>query len=321
MKIIIPGGTGQVGSILARDFLREGHEVVILSRKVQKAPFRVVRWDPAVESPPPDSEWVREFDGADAVINLAGKSVNCRYHAKNRREIMQSRIDSVRAVASALANVARPPRVWLQASTATIYAHRYDQPNDEFTGMLGGNEPNAPDTWRFSIDVAKAWEQTFDEAVVPGVRKVKLRAAMIMSPDRGGTFDILLGLLRKGLGGTCGDGRQFMSWIHDTDFVHAIKWLISREEYQGAVNICSPHPLPQREFMSAMRQAWGIRIGLPATKWMLEVGAVFMKTETELILKSRRVIPGRLLQDGFQFHYPDWPAAADELCHRWRRGF
>jgi len=216
MKIAIPGGTGQVGTILARAFHAEGHEVVALARSPKPAPWRVVAWDPRRPA-----GWAHELDGADVVINLAGRSVNCRYTPGNRRVIIDSRVDSVRAVSQAIAAAARPPRAWLQASTATIYAHTYDVPNDE-SGPIGGDEPGAPDTWRFSIDVSTAWERALDEAPAPGTRKVKLRSAMILSPDPGGIFDTLLGLVRRGLGGTAADGRQYISWIHETDSRRAL---------------------------------------------------------------------------------------------------
>jgi uncharacterized protein (TIGR01777 family) len=209
---------------------------------------------------------------------------------------------------------ARPPRVWLQASTATLYSHRYDGPNDEANGVIGGREEDAPDTWKFSIDVAQAWERACAEAQVPATRKVLLRSAMTMSPDPGGVFDTLLGLVRRGLGGAAGDGRQFVSWIHGDDFVRAVQWLIEHDDLEGVVNLASPHPLPNAEFMRILREAAGVRFGLPATSWMLEIGAVFLRTETELILKSRRVVPHRLLERGFAFQYPHWPDAARQLC-------
>jgi uncharacterized protein (TIGR01777 family) len=208
--------------------------------------------------------------------------------------------------------------VWLQASTATIYAHRYDAPNDEYSGILGGRESNAPASWRFSIDVARAWERAFDEAVTEGTRKVALRSAMTLSPDPGGVFDTLLGLARRGFGGSAGHGRQFMSWVHYEDFVAAVRWLIDRGDIDGVVNVAAPNPLPNAAFMRALREACGASIGLPARRWMLEIGAVFMRTETELILKSRRVVPGRLLEHGFDFRYPDWPVAARDLWQQWK---
>lgn len=313
LKIVIPGGSGQVGTVLARAFHADGHEVVVLSRHPDHQPWRVVSWDGSALA-----EWRREIDGSDVVINLAGRSVNCRYTAANRHEILASRVSSTRVVGQAIAEAARPPRVWLQMSTATIYAHRYDAPNDERSGILGGDEPGAPGTWRFSIAVASAWERAFDEAITDRTRKVALRSAIVLSPDRGGTFDILLGLTRRGLGGRAGNGRQFMSWIHHEDFVAAVRWLIDRDDVAGVVNVASPTPLPNAEFMRVLRDASGTRFGLPATEWMLEVGAVFMHTETELILKSRRVVPGRLLEHGFTFTYPQWQDAARALCQQWR---
>lgn len=312
MKIVIPGGSGQVGAVLARRFVADGHEVVVLSRKPVAHEWKVIEWDAERRG-----DWVRELEGTDVVINLAGRSVNCRYHAKNRRQMIDSRVKSTRAVGEAIAAAARPPKVWLQASTATIYAHRFDAANDEATGIIGGAEPDAPDTWRFSIEVAKAWEEAANAIETPATRKVLLRSAMTMSPDRGGIFDVLLGMVRRGLGGANGDGRQYVSWIHERDFIRAVYWLIDHE-LTGPVNLAAPYPLPNAEFLSVLRKAWGARVGLPATRWMLEVGAIFLRTETELILKSRRVVPGRLLESGFKFDFPRWPEAADDLCRRWR---
>ena len=313
MKVVIPGGTGQVGTILSRAFHEAGHEVVVLSRKPQKAAWRVLTWDAATLG-----DWAVELEAADVLINLAGRSVNCRYNAKNRQLIKESRVNSTRIVGEAITHTSHPPRVWLQASTATIYAHRYDAPNDEKTGILGGAEPNAPDTWRFSIDVATAWERALNESATPHTRKVLMRSAVTMSPGRGGIFDTLLGLVRYGFGGRAGDGRQYVSWIHDHDFVNAVFWLLEHDELEGPVNLAAPNPVPNAEFMRTLRAAWGIPLGLPATAWMLEIGAIFLQTETELILKSRRVIPSRLLQSGFTFQFPNWTEAARDLCQRWR---
>jgi uncharacterized protein (TIGR01777 family) len=261
VKIIIPGGSGQVGTILAGHFHAHSHDVIVLSRKPQAAPWRVISWDG--QSPGP---WAREIDGADVLINLAGRSVNCRYTPKNRPLIMDSRILSTRAVGEAIARAVRPPRVWLQASTATIYAHTYDKPNDELTGVIGGAEPNATDTWRFSIGIATSWEKAFDEAVTPRTRKVCMRSAMTMSPDRGGVFDVLLGLVRRRLGGKAGDGKQWVSWIHDVDFIRAVEYLIDRE-IAGPVNLTAPEPQTNEEFMRVLREASGVRFGLPSARW------------------------------------------------------
>jgi hypothetical protein len=313
MKIVIPGGSGQVGTILARHFRKLGHDVVVFSRKPGAGAWRTVVWDANSHG-----DWRTELEHADAVINLVGRSVNCRYTAANRRDIIESRVRSTTLIGEAIAQCEHPPRVWLQASTATIYSHRYDAPNDDITGILGGDEPNAPDTWRFSIDVAKRWEAALDAVQTPRTRKVALRSAMTMSADRHGVFDVLLGLVRRRLGGRAGDGKQFVSWIHEADFLAATEFILARDDIAGAVNLSAPEPLPNAEFMQALREAWGVRFGLPATRWMLELGAWVLRTETELVLKSRRVVPKRLLDAGFVFRYPSWPAAARDLCAQWR---
>lgn len=314
MKIVIPGGSGQVGTVLARAFQRRGDNVVVLSRTQTNAqPWRVVKWDGEKLD-----NWAREIEGAEAVINLAGQSVNCRYTAKNRRIIIDSRVNSTRVVGQAIAEANTAPLVWLQASTATLYAHRYDAPNDEQTGIIGGSEPDAPDTWHFSIDVVKKWEREINAAATPNTRKVLMRSAIVMSPESGGPFDMLLRLVRFGLGGRFGDGREFVSWIHDEDFVRTVDWLIHHEELAGPVNLAAPNPLPNSEFMQNLRRAWGMPFGLPATECMLELGAFVLRSETELMLKSRRVIPTRLLQSGFTFEFPNWADAARDLCTRWR---
>jgi hypothetical protein len=265
-------------------------------------------------------DWIGELEGADVVINLAGRSVNCRYGAANRQAILESRIGSTRLIGEALNRLSCPSRLWINASTATIYRHALDRAMDEAAGEIGGQEAGAPTSWRFSIEVATQWEETFFAADTPWTRKIALRSAIVMSPERGGAFDLMLGLVRRGLGGPQGSGRQFVSWVHYLDFLRALDYLIAHEEISGYVNVASPEPLPNREFMGALRQAWGRRTGLAVPEWMLELGAFFLRTETELVLKSRRVVPGRLLESCFRFEFPEWPRAARDLVEGWRRG-
>jgi len=316
LRVVIPGGSGQVGNILARHFYSRGDKVVVLSRRAMQAPWRVVLWDGVALG-----TWALELENADVVINVAGRSVNCRYNASNRREIMESRTVSTRIVGEAIDKAVHPPRVWMNASTATIYRHAFGRPMDEFAGELGGSEPDAPNAWRFSIEVAKRWEETFFSCKTLGTRKIALRSALTLSPDRGGIFDLLLRLVRFGVGGTAGSGEQFVSWIHHVDFVRAIDHLLARDEMDGVVNLAAPEPVPNREFMRTLRHAWGVKIGLPAIERMLKVGAIFLRTESELILKSRRVIPTRLVENGFRFQFPEWCRAAEDLVQHWRHGY
>jgi hypothetical protein len=313
MRIVIPGGSGQVGQVLARHFHSEGHDVTVLTRSPKPAPWRTITWDGASAG-----DWEQSLDGSDVCINLAGRSVNCRYDPANRSEILSSRVNSTRILGKVIAALAHPPAVWLNSSTATIYRHELERPNDELTGVLGGNEPGAPDTWNFSIGIARAWEAAFHETPTPRTRKVALRSAMTFSPDRGGVFDVFLSLVRRGLGGAVGSGRQYVSWIHDTDYIRAVEFLVANDSLDGAVNLASPNPLPNRDFQRALSEAWGTRIGLPTTEWMVGVGTFFMRTESELVLKSRRVVPTRLLAAGFTFQHPTWPEAARDLVARWR---
>ena len=311
MKIVIPGGTGQVGTILNRALTAQGHDVTILTRHPKKP--GEIHWDGDTAGP-----WAEAIDGSDVVINLAGRSVSCRYTPANLHAMMDSRVNSARVVGEAIATAARPPRVWLQMSTATVYAHRFDAPNDEATGLLGGNEPDVPSYWAYSVEIAKAWEREQQRAETPHTRKVALRSAMVMSPDRGGVFDVLLRLARLGLGGPVAGGAQYVSWIHEYDFVRAVEFLTDHDDLTGPVNLAAPAPLPHRTFMRALRTAWGMPVGLPATKWMTELGAFALRSDTELLLKSRRVVPGRLLEAGFTFDHGQWPEAAADLVGRVR---
>ncbi|MEV4283033.1 TIGR01777 family oxidoreductase [Actinoplanes xinjiangensis] len=311
MKVVIPGGTGQVGGILDRALTADGHEVVVLTRTPRGA--RQVYWDGATLG-----DWAAEVDGSDVVINLAGRSVSCRYTRENLEAMMNSRVESARVVGEAVAGAARPPAVWLQMSTATIYAHRFDAPNDEQNGVIGGDEQGVPGYWAYSVEIARNWEAALERAVTPHTRKVALRSAMVMSPDRGGVFDVLSRLARLGLGGPVAGGRQYVSWIHDRDFVRAVRFLIGRDDLTGPVNLAAPHPLTQRELMRDLRAAWRMPFGLPATRHMAELGAFALRSDTELLLKSRRVVPARLTDAGFTFDHPRWRAAAADLATRHR---
>ncbi|MGL5863241.1 MAG: epimerase [Phycicoccus sp.] len=315
MKVVIPGGTGQVGGILRRALAARGDHVVVLSRHPEQLEhgIRHVVWDGRTLG-----SWAAEVDGADAVVNLAGRTVSCRYTDENLRQMMDSRVESTRVVGEAIAAADRPPGVWLQMSTATVYADRRDAANDETTGIIGGHEPGVPDYWEYSVRIARNWEAAQLETDLPHTRRVALRSAMVMSPDRGGVFDVLLRMARLGLGGPVAGGGQYVSWIHDRDFVRAVELLLGRTDLAGPVNLTAPEPLPQRDLMRALRRSWGRRPGLPATAWMAEIGAWALRTDTELLLKSRRVAPGRLLDAGFVFEHPRWPEAADDLVRRAR---
>jgi uncharacterized protein len=316
LRVVIPGGSGQIGHLLARHFHEQGHEVTVIARHVQPCEWVTLSWNGYDLG-----EWTRAFDGADVVINLAGRSVNCRYNAAHRREILNSRTITTGLVGRAIAASSRPARLWLNASTAAIYRHSFDQPMDEIYGEVGGDEPGAPAKWRFSTEVATAWERAFFAADTPITRRVAMRSAIVMSPDDGGAFDWLLRLVRWGLGGPSGSGRQYVSWIHDVDFVRAVEFLIARDDFTGTVNFSSPNPLPNRKFMHALRRAWCTSyVGLPAPVWLLAPGAILLRTETELVLKSRRVLPRRLQDAGFDFHFPNWRGACHDLVARWRQG-
>lgn len=311
MKVVIPGGSGELGKLLDRTLTAAGHQVVVLSRRPTGP--RQVGWDGRTLG-----AWAAEIDGADVVLNLAGRSVNCRYTEANRQEMMDSRVRSTRVVGEAVAAARRPPARWLQMSTATVYAHRHDAPNDERDGLIGGSEPDAPPAWRYSIDVAQAWERALAEADTPHTRRVALRTAAVLGPERGGSLDALSWLARLGVGGPVAGGAQYVSWIHERDFARAVEFLIAQEDLTGPVNLAAPNPLPQREFMRELRTAWGMPLALPATRWMAELGAFALRSDTELLLKSRRVVPTRLLDAGFAFDHPSWPEAARDLVRRLR---
>jgi NAD dependent epimerase/dehydratase family enzyme len=327
LRIVLPGGSGQVGQALASYFQQRGHHVTVLTRGPYTAPWQTVHWDGEQTGP-----WTEYLEGADACINLAGRSVNCRYDATNRQAIYDSRIGSTRLLGRVIAGLAEPPRVWLNASAATIYARALDEngvdlPLDEATGELGGPEPSAkmePSAKRwlrrrgFSSRVARDWEAAFFAAETPRTRKAALRSAIVLSPAPGSAFAVLSNLVRASLGGKQGSGRQFVSWIHEADYARAVEFILAHEELDGPINIAAPNPLPNRDFMAALRWAWDVPNGFPAPTLAIKLGAFFLRTESELVLQSCRAIPGRLLDAGFHFDFPDWPKAAEDLVRQWR---
>lgn len=309
-KIVIPGGSGFLGRTLAKWLLAKGCEVVILSRSPQVIEgVRLVTWDGRTLGP-----WCDELEGATAVVNLAGRTVNCRYHERNRKEMIDSRVDSTLVIGQAIAAAKEPPSVWLNSSTATVYRHRYDAANCEVGGLYGA-EREAKDA--YSLEVAHAWEGAFEAAYhgndLTGTRGIVLRTAMVFGAESGGVYETLRRLVRWGLGGTMGHGRQYVSWIHSDDFCRIVDWLVANPAAEGIYNVTAPEPLPNREMMAVLRKANGVRVGLPAARWMLEVGAFFLRTEIELVVKSRRVVPQRLLEEGYQFRYSTLAKAVASL--------
>jgi uncharacterized protein (TIGR01777 family) len=305
-KIILAGGSGFLGRVLADYFAARAVEVVVLTRNPRTGTglIREVRWDGRAVG-----EWFGELDGARALVNLAGVSVNCRYHARNRKLMLDSRLDSTRVLGEAIAHCANPPPVWLNSSTATIYKHTFGAPWDE-SGEIGGCA-EAKDI--FSVHIATEWERVLEEANTPRTRKVALRSAMVLGHASNSVLPNMLRMARLGLGGSMADGRQFVSWIHQEDFCHAVQWIMEQESISGAVNLAAPNPVTNAEFMATIRKVCRVRFGLPAPRWLLEIGAFLMRTETELIIKSRRVVPGKLLASGFIFQHPHLLPAIEQL--------
>jgi len=308
-RIVIAGGGGFLGGILTRRWSERGIDVVVLSRspRSRNDGAREIFWDAKSLG-----DWAAVLDGANVLINFTGRSVNCRYNERNRREILDSRVLSTRVLGQAIAQCPNPPAVWLNASTATIYRHTLGQPWDE-AGTIGAT-PEAKDT--FSVEVACAWEQAFREANTPATRKVTLRTAMVLGLHENSVFPMLRRLVRLGLGGKMASGNQFVSWIHEEDFCRAIEWLIARNDLDGIINVAAPNPVPNSQMMRIFREIMRVPAGLPAAKWMLEFGAVFLRTETELVIKSRRVVPSRLLASGFNFRFPEMLSAVREIQDR-----
>jgi len=293
-KIVIAGGTGFIGKYLTAQFSAMGYHVLIISRQEKS-----VQWNN-------ENEIINALENAELLINLAGKSVDCRYNEKNREEILKSRTETTRILGEAIMKCARPPELWINSSTATIYRHAQDRPMTESTGEIGSG---------FSVDVAKNWERAFFEFQLPNTRQVALRIAIVLN-EGGGVMKPFLNLVRFGLGGMQGGGDQMFSWIHIEDLYSIILFLKTHTDLEGVFNCAAPNPVDNRTLMKSIRQTMGVKIGLPSPTWLLKIGAVMIKTETELILKSRWVIPEKLLQYGYKFNYPTIEAALRNILER-----
>ena len=300
-KLILAGGTGFLGQAIVDRYSKKGTEIIVLTRGTTKVvnKVRYVHWDGKTKG-----EWTKELDGADVLINLTGKSVDCRYNEKNKAEIISSRVNATKILGETINETAHPPKVWLNAASATIYRNAEDRAMDEFDGEVGEG---------FSVGVCQVWEKAFNEIQNPQTRKVIMRISMVMGKG-GGVLPVMTKLVKARLGGKMGNGKQFISWIHEEDFLDAMEHLIQHETSSGPYNFAAPNPLPNKEFMQLMRKQLNVGIGLPAAEWMLEVGAFFIGTETELILKSRRVVPTKLKNEGFVFKYPTVEQALKNLC-------
>jgi uncharacterized protein (TIGR01777 family) len=299
-KIILAGGTGFIGQALAARWGKD-NRVIILSRQsasvthdhrllTAKEGYNLTYWH--WDGRTVEKHWAEELEGADLVVNLAGRSVNCRYTERNRQEIFDSRTDPTKAIGQAIRETVVPPKLWINASSATIYRHAQDRPQDEYTGEVQDD---------FSVRVVKRWEKTFEEQRTPFTRKVALRIAITLG--QGGVIKPYLRLLKLGLGGRQGSGRQMYSWVHIEDLGRAIEWFFDHPELEGVYNLSAPGVVTNSFFMATLRRMTGHRFGLPAPVWLLKLGAIFIGTETELLLKSRWVVPTKLLATGFRFRY------------------
>jgi uncharacterized protein (TIGR01777 family) len=290
-KIIIAGGTGFIGKYLAKQFANLGYQVIIISRQKEN-----VQWSDTAGI-------INALENAEMLINLAGKSVDCRYNEKNKKEILESRTGTTKALGEAILKCNKPPELWITSSTATIYRHAEDRPMTEREGEIGKG---------FSVDVAKGWESSFFSFQLPNTRQVALRMAIVLGKD-GGVMKPLLNLVRFGLGGKQGNGRQMFSWIHIEDLFNIILFIQLHKELKGVYNCSAPNPVDNKTLMQTLRQVMKAKIGLPSPAWLLEIGAVIINTETELILKSRWVIPEKLLEAGYTFKYPTLESALKDI--------
>jgi uncharacterized protein (TIGR01777 family) len=329
LRIVLPGGSGQVGQALARHFQQRGHHVTVLTRLPYAAEWQTAHWDG--QNPGP---WTEYLEGADACINLSGRSINCRPTEANRRAVYTSRIESTRLLGQVIAGLADPPKLWINASATALYkrvvdAHRVDLPLTEKSGQESderrGTEARRNETneaWTrargFMARVVRDWESAFFAAETPRTRKIAVRSGVVMSPAPGTAFGVLSNLVRLSLGGRQGNGRQFVPWIHEADYARAVEFLIAREDLDGPFNFVAPNPVPNRALMEGLRDAWNVPNGFPAPSLAVWLGGWLIGTNPELVLSSCRAVPGRLLDAGFKFEFPDWPEAADDLVRQWK---
>lgn len=328
LRIVLPGGSGLIGQLLARRFHEQGHQVTVLTRGPFTAPWQTVHWDGENLG-----SWTEYLEGADVCINLAGRSVNCRYTAENRQAIYESRIRSTQLLGRVIAGLNQPPRLWMNASAVTIYtraldADGVDMPLEEAASESDSGEPlrkaaqiSAPWAERrgFTRRVVRDWEAAFFAAETPHTRKIALRTSIVLSPTPASAFAVLSNLVRFGLGGKQGSGRQFVPWMHAFDYARAVEFLVAREDLSGPFNLAAPDALTNRAFMAGLREAWEMPNGLPAPRLAIELGSLLMRTESELVLQSCRAVPRRLLDAGFAFEFPDWLSAAKDLVRLWRQ--
>mgnify|MGYP004513419809 CR=1 FL=1 len=296
MKIIIAAGTGFLGKNLEEYFTGKGEEVYILTRNPKRN--NEIRWDARTLG-----EWKNVLENADVLINLTGKSVDCRYTEKNKKEIYSSRIESTKVLQEAVDQCIRKPKVWLNASSATIYTHSETHLNTEKNGIIGDD---------FSMNICNSWEEEFFRVENETTRKTALRTSIVLGSN-GGAFTKLKMITKLGLGGKQGRGTQKFSWIHIDDFCRAVDFIIENEMISGIVNVTAPNAVPNEEFMRKLRNRMNIPFGLNAQVWQLEIASIFLQTETELLLKSRNVYPEKLIQTGFKFNYPDIETAFQNL--------
>jgi len=299
-RVVLAGGSGFLGRELSKALLERGYGVVVLTRTPRERSDGVheAEWTGAHIG-----EWIQFLDGADAVVNLAGRSVNCRHTPENLREIIESRVNSVQTVAAAFEHVKVPPRVWVQAGSLAFYGDRGDEWCDE-------NSPSSPGT---AVEICRRWENAFNVARAPKTRKVLFRIGIVLARD-GGALSVLGKMAKWFFGGRAGGGRQYVSWIHLADVKRMFVEAIERENWSGVFNVCAPNPVTNDEFMRELRRALHRPWSPPAPEWAVRIGARLMNTEPSLALAGRRCAPKHFIENGFRFQFPELRAALKNIC-------